>query len=89
MLAGGAAFMALWLLVRFPEWSPTRPGRAVWHFAVSLVCVWTTGDLIEPLAAKGTLAGLAAVFALVLPALVYSWFAVASILVLVDEGGRA
>jgi hypothetical protein len=85
LLDAGAALLAIWLLTRFPEWFPAHLRRAPWHFAFSLVCVWAAGNSIEPLAARGSLTAVAAVFLLVLPTLVYSWIVVATILRLFHE----
>jgi hypothetical protein len=88
ILAAGAAFLASWLLARLPEWSPAGHRRALLHFGASLALVWTAGNVIEPLSARGLVPALAGLFLLVLPALVYSWFAVAWILRLFHRATR-
>jgi hypothetical protein len=85
VLAGAAAALALWVLVRFPEFSPRRLRSAVAHFGLSLVVVWAGANLVAPYSA-GTVGGvLTIVFALVLPSLVYACLAGAWVLRFVHE----
>lgn len=87
VLAAGAAVLAVWSSERFPTLRPADLRQAALHFGFSLVLVWTLANTVELLVLSGSPSALTAALLLVLPALVYSFLAVASILRLLHEAG--
>jgi hypothetical protein len=79
-VVAGAAFLAVWLLQRFPGRSPDRIRQALIHFGLSLTLVWTAPLLVELLASGSRRAAVAGTFVLVLPALVYACLSAAWVL---------
>jgi hypothetical protein len=71
-LAAGAGLLGAWVLVRFPERCPSQFRHALIHFTISLGLVWATPNAVGPVAGGGHLPAVAAVFLLLLPALVYA-----------------
>jgi hypothetical protein len=65
VLAAGAALLAMWTHVRFPELAPERLGRTLVHCVGALA-------LLTVVAGVESKAVLATLFLLVLPALVYT-----------------
>lgn len=65
-LAVGAGLLAMWLHARFPALAPERIGRAIVHVAAAFVL------LRLATAGVGSTSAFTAIFALVLPALVYA-----------------
>ena len=65
-LAVGAAHLAAWTHARFPSLAPERLGRTIAHLVVASVLLQVTPGL------GASVGVLAAVFLLVLPALVYA-----------------
>ena len=65
-LAVGAALLAAWTHARFPSLAPERLGRTIAHLVVASVLLQVTPGL------GGSVGVFAAVFLLVLPALVYA-----------------
>jgi hypothetical protein len=87
-LAGGAAVLAGWFAVRFPELAPSAFRTAVLHFGVALGLVWAGPNLVESLAGGAVTQALMAVFLLVLPALIYGCLAAVWVLTLYHEAIR-
>jgi hypothetical protein len=79
-LAAAAALLAAWLLVRFPDVSPSRPRRALTHFGISLTLLWAVTNAVALLPPVGLLSAVTATFLLVLPVLVYAWLSAAWVL---------
>lgn len=68
-LAAGAALLAAWTHARFPGLAPERLGRTLGHVVVASVVLQLAPGL------GGSLGAFAAVFLIVLPALVYALLA--------------
>jgi hypothetical protein len=85
----GAALIAFWLVVRFPDRGPGDIRRALLHVGIALAAGWFAGDLLQAIVAYGYAVVLAGVFFIVLPALVYTFLAGAWVLkVAHDSIGR-
>ena len=67
VLAAGAALIAAWCHVRFPSLAPERLGRTVLHLAIAVVAI-----SLAPNAASSHSA-FVALFAVMLPVLVYAF----------------
>jgi hypothetical protein len=66
-LTVGAGLLAMWLHARFPALAPERMGRAIVHAACAFVLLKLAAAV-----GAGSLTVFAAIFLLVLPALVYA-----------------
>jgi hypothetical protein len=74
-LAVGSALIAFWAAMRFPDRAPENVGKALVHVFASFLVGWLAGDLLARLVEYGPTAAFGAIFALVLPALVYTFLA--------------
>lgn len=81
----GSALIAFWMAARFPERGPSDMTRALTHVAIALAVGWFAPDLFNSLAAFGFTAALAAIFAILLPVLVYTFLAGAWFLKLMHD----
>jgi len=79
----------MWVVRRFPEWSPVTLRRAWLHFAGSLPLVWVAGAATDWFVVEGPVPALAVVFLALLPALIYSCFALLCTLRLLHETSQA
>jgi uncharacterized transporter YbjL len=71
----GAALIAFWLAIRFPDRAPGDFRRAILHVLLALGAGWFAGDLFTALVAHGFAVAVAAVFVVVLPVVVYMFLA--------------
>lgn len=78
ILCTGAALLALWLVVRFPELGPDDMTKALLHVGVSIVLLQLVVPAIHVIRGTGIPAAQFIVsFGLVLPALTYVFLAAA------------
>jgi hypothetical protein len=85
LLGVGAALIAFWLVLRFPERGPGDLRRALLHVCVALLIGWLAPSLVGALVAHGKPFAVAAIFAIVLPVLVYMFVASAWFLKLTHD----
>ena len=76
VLCIGAAALALWVVVRFPDFGPTEVTRALLHVAISIVLAQATLPAIH-LVTGVPGARFIASFGIVLPSLTYMFLAAA------------
>jgi hypothetical protein len=69
----GSALIAFWIALRFPNRGPANFQRALIHVVAALAVGWVTPLFTGPLIAGGYAPALAAFFAVLLPALVYTF----------------
>jgi hypothetical protein len=74
-LGVGAALIAFWLVVRFPDRAPGDFRRALLHVGVALAAGWFAPDVFAALNVHGLAMAVAAVFAVLFPVLVYTFLA--------------
>jgi len=74
-LAIGSALIAFWAAIRFPERGPDGFVRAFLHVVLSFGVGWAAANLFVVVVGFGKEAAFAAIFAVVLPALVYAFLA--------------
>jgi hypothetical protein len=79
-LAVGSALIGFWIALRFPERGPTTIAIAIFHVMASFVVGWAAAGALVTFVAFGKTAAFAALFGLVLPALVYTFLAGAWVL---------
>jgi hypothetical protein len=84
-LATGAALIAFWFAIRFPDRAPENLQRLLVHVAIVLAAGWLAPSLTRPLISSGFSATMTALFAVVLPVLVYTFLAGAWVLRLLHE----
>ena len=77
-LCTGSAVLALWLVVRFPDFGPSDVTKALLHVAVSIVILQLLVPAIHVVAGTGLPAAqLVVSFGIVLPGLTYVFVAAA------------
>jgi hypothetical protein len=76
-LGVGAALIAFWVAVRFPERGPANFRVAMCHVVAALAIGWITPTAFAYVISYGRIAALPAIFGLLLPVLVYSFLSVA------------
>jgi hypothetical protein len=87
-IAVGSAAIALWVDVRFPQLMPWSMRRLLVHLVLAVVVVYLVGPAMGVIAASGLpAAGLASVFAVALPALVYEFLVGAWMIKLAQASG--
>jgi hypothetical protein len=69
----GSALIAFWFVVRFPGRCPEDMTKALLHVFAAFAIGWFAPDLFNAIAAYGIKAALAAIFALLLPVLFYTF----------------
>ena len=74
-LAVGSALIGFWAAMRFPDRAPDNLGKALLHVFASFMVGWAAADLLGALVGFGVTVAFGAVFALVFPALVYTFLA--------------
>ena len=72
-LGVGSALLAFWFVVRFPDRGPADGKRAMLHVFVALALGWFVPDVFNRICAHGYISALAALFALVLPIVFYTF----------------
>jgi hypothetical protein len=72
-LGVGSALIAFWGVMRFPDKTPKDFGRAILHVCAALLLGAVVPDLIAVLARFGFATTMAAMFAVLLPVLVYTF----------------
>jgi hypothetical protein len=84
-LGVGSALIAFWFVVRFPERCPQSFRTALLHVVAALTFGWVAPDLFNALSAHGFASAIAAVFTILLPALVYTFLSGAWVLKLMHD----
>jgi uncharacterized transporter YbjL len=84
-LGVGAALIAFWLVLRFPERAPGDFKRAFLHVGLAMLAGWLASNLFDALVAYGFAAAVAGVFVVVFPVLIYSFLASAWFLKLAHD----
>lgn len=84
-LGVGAALIAFWFAVRFPDRAPENLQRLLVHVAIVLAAGWLAPSVTGPLIASGFPTTMTALFAVVLPVLIYTFLAGAWVLQLLHE----
>ena len=87
-IAVGSALVALWLDVRFPKLMPWSLRRLLVHLVVAILVVYAVGPAMAFVAATGIpAAGLASVFGVAFPVLVYEFLVGAWMIKLAQSSG--
>jgi pimeloyl-ACP methyl ester carboxylesterase len=81
----GAALIAFWFAIRFPDRAPENLQRLLIHVAVVLAAGWLAPTLTAPLISAGFPTMMAALFAVALPVLIYTFLAGAWVLQLLHQ----
>jgi hypothetical protein len=76
-LGVGAAFIAFWVALRFPDRQPGDFRVAMFHVFAALAIGWMTPDIFGYVISFGRIAAMPAIFGILLPVLVYSFLSVA------------
>jgi hypothetical protein len=84
-LGVGSALIAFWGVIRFPDKTPTDFGRAILHVCAALLLGAFVPDVIAVLASFGFATTMAAMFAVLLPVLVYTFLSGAWVLKLAHD----
>jgi len=84
-LGVGAALIAFWFAVRFPDRAPENLQRLLVHVAVVLAAGWLAPSVTAPLISSGFPTTMTALFAVVLPVLIYTFLAGAWVLQFLHE----
>jgi hypothetical protein len=84
-LGVGSALIAFWFVARFPERCPHSLKRALLHVGAALTVGWVAPDIFNVVSSHGLAAAFAAVFTILLPALVYTFLSGAWVLKLMHE----
>ncbi len=85
LLGIGAAVIAFWVALRFPNYGPSSIGRALIHVGVALGIGWFAPTFVADLAARGLGMAMLAIFLVVFPVLVYTFLAGAWVLRLAHD----
>src|SRR6266545_33019 len=72
-LGVGSALIAFWCVFRFPEKAPRDFGPALLHVCVALLLGAVTPDVVAVLSSFGFATAMGALFAVLLPVLVYTF----------------
>lgn len=84
-LGTGAALIAFWFAIRFPDRAPENLQRLLVHVAVVLAAGWLAPSVTSPLMSSGFPTAMTALFVVVLPVLIYTFLAGAWVLQLLHE----
>ncbi len=84
-LGVGSALIAFWAVMRFPDKTPADFGRAILHVCAALLLGAVVPDVIAVLASFGFATTMAAMFAVLLPVLVYTFLSGAWVLKLAHD----
>jgi hypothetical protein len=84
-LATGGALIAFWFAVRFPDRAPENLQRLLVHVVIVLAAGWLAPSVTRPLISSGFPTTLTALFAVVLPVLIYTFLTGAWVLQLLHE----
>jgi hypothetical protein len=84
-LGVGSALIAFWFVVRFPNRCPHSFKTALLHVAAALAFGWVAPDLFNAVSSHGIAPAFGAVFAILLPALVYTFLSGAWVLKLMHD----
>ena len=84
-LGVGAALIAFWIAVRFPDKGPASFGVAMCHVVAALAIGWITPAAFGYVISFGRVAAMPAIFGLLLPVIVYSFLSVAWFLKLMHQ----
>jgi hypothetical protein len=84
-LGVGSALIAFWFVVRFPNRCPHSFKTALLHVAAALGFGWIAPDLFNTVSSHGLAPAFAAVFTILLPALVYTFLSGAWVLKLMHD----
>jgi hypothetical protein len=76
-MATGSALIAFWIAIRFPERGPESFGVALIHVGMSFAVGWGAATAFGTIVGFGKAAALASIFAVLLPALTYTFLAAA------------
>ena len=84
-LGVGSALMAFWLVVRFPDKTPESFARALVHVCVALLLGAFVPDVVAVVSSYGYPPALAAIFAVLMPVLIYTFLSGAWVLKLTAD----
>ena len=84
-LGVGSALTAFWFVVRFPDRTPESFPRALLHVCAAMLLGAIVPDVIAVLTAFGFAAAVAAMFAVLMPVLVYTFLTGAWVLKLTHD----
>jgi hypothetical protein len=84
-LGVGSALVAFWFVIRFPERSPDNFNRALLHVCAAMLLGAFVPDVIGVLSGFGWATALAAMFAVLMPVLVYTFLSGAWVLKLTHD----
>jgi hypothetical protein len=85
VLMAGAAFVAFWCVVRFPDRAPSSFRVALMHVGAALVVGWLTPPLFGVVVSWGQAAAFAAIFGILLPTAIYAFLATGWLLKIVHD----
>jgi hypothetical protein len=88
VLGVGSGVIAFWLVIRFPERGPTDMQRAVLYALFAFSVGWVTPSVTGPLIGQGYAMAMVALFAVVLPVLVFIFVSCAWMLKVIHESVR-
>jgi len=84
-LGVGSAFIAFWVAIRFPDRAPEDFQRALIHVVVALAAGWIAPFFTAKLFPLGFAAAMTALFAVLMPVLVYTFLSGAWVVKLAQE----
>jgi hypothetical protein len=84
-LGTGAALIAFWFAVRFPDRAPENLQRLLIHVAIVMAAGWLAPSVTGPLISSGFPTAMTALFAVALPVLIYTFLTGAWVLQMVHE----
>jgi hypothetical protein len=71
----GSALIAFWIALRFPDFGPDDFRQALVHVVAALAVGWVTPLFTAQLFSRGYSAALVAIFAVLLPVMIYTFLA--------------
>jgi hypothetical protein len=74
-LGVGSALIAFWIALRFPDYGPEGFREALLHVVAALAIGWVTPLMTGVLFARGFNWGMAAIFGVLLPVMIYTFLA--------------
>jgi hypothetical protein len=84
-LGVGSALVAFWFVARFPQKTPANFSRALLHVCAAMLLGAVVPDVIAVLSNFGYASALAAMFAVLMPVLVYTFLSGAWVLKLTAD----
>jgi hypothetical protein len=84
-LGVGSALIAFWVAIRFPDRGPGDFRRALIHIGIAMAIGYFAGDIFGAIVRYGVLVTFGGIFAIVLPALVYTFLSTAWFLKLAHD----